>query len=78
MTVLDAIPALHTPVLLERTLELLAPALDRPGAVAVDATLGLGGHAEALLAAFPSLHLVGIDRDEHALGLAGEVIPGLF
>ena len=67
-----SIPALHTPVLLERTLELLAPALERPGAVAVDATLGLGGHTEALLDAFPSLHLVGIDRDEHALRLAGE------
>src|SRR5215212_7277719 len=64
--------ALHTPVLLERTLDLLAPALERPGAVAVDATLGLGGHSEALLEAFPSLHLVGIDRDPAALALAGE------
>jgi 16S rRNA (cytosine1402-N4)-methyltransferase len=76
MTVTDAtpgrVPALHTPVLLERTLELLAPALDRPGAVAVDATLGLGGHSEALLAAFPGLHLVGVDRDPAALALAGE------
>src|SRR3954452_9789740 len=66
------VPALHTPVLLERTLELLAPALESPGAVAVDATLGLGGHSEALLGAFPSLHLVGIDRDPAALALAGE------
>jgi 16S rRNA (cytosine1402-N4)-methyltransferase len=65
-------PALHTPVLLERTLELLAPALERQGAVAVDATLGLGGHSEALLTAFPALHLVGIDRDPAALALAGE------
>jgi 16S rRNA (cytosine1402-N4)-methyltransferase len=46
--------------------------LDRPGAVAVDATLGLGGHSEALLAAFPGLHLVGVDRDPAALALAGE------
>jgi 16S rRNA (cytosine1402-N4)-methyltransferase len=66
------VPALHTPVLLERTLELLAPALERQGAVAVDATLGLGGHSEALLTAFPALHLVGIDRDPAALALAGE------
>ncbi len=48
----DAAPV-HVPVLLDRVLALLAPALsDRP-AVAVDATLGLGGHAEALLAAHP-------------------------
>jgi 16S rRNA (cytosine1402-N4)-methyltransferase len=57
----------HVPVLLDRVLALLAPALtDRP-AVAVDATLGLGGHAEALLAAHPQLTLVGLDRDQSAL-----------
>jgi len=57
----------HVPVLLERVLALLGPALaDRP-AVAVDATLGLGGHAEALLRAHPQLTLVGLDRDEDAL-----------
>ena len=54
---------LHTPVMLERTLELLAPALERPGAVLVDATLGMGGHAEAFLERFPELTLVGLDRD---------------
>src|ERR1700710_240682 len=64
--------ALHTPVLLARTVELLAPALDAPGAVLVDATLGLGGHAEAFLTRFPELVLVGIDRDQEALKLAGE------
>ncbi|HVU93113.1 MAG TPA: 16S rRNA (cytosine(1402)-N(4))-methyltransferase RsmH [Jatrophihabitans sp.] len=59
--------AVHVPVLLDRVLALLAPALaDRP-AVAVDATLGLGGHAEALLAAHPQLVLVGLDRDPAAL-----------
>jgi 16S rRNA (cytosine1402-N4)-methyltransferase len=58
-------------VLLPRVLELLAPALaDRP-AVVVDATLGLGGHAAALLAAHPGLTLVGLDRDPQALALAG-------
>ena len=61
----------HVPVLLDRVLALLAPALDRPGAVAVDTTLGLGGHAEALMAAHPGLRLVGIDRDPEALRLAG-------
>ena len=50
-------PALHIPVLLDRTIELLAPALERPGAVLVDATLGLGGHAEAFLERFPELQL---------------------
>jgi 16S rRNA (cytosine1402-N4)-methyltransferase len=57
----------HIPVQLERTLELLAPALDRPRAVHVDATVGLGGHAEAVLAAHPDLTLVGLDRDPQAL-----------
>lgn len=64
--------SLHTPVLLERTVELLAPALTKPGAVLVDATLGMGGHAEAFLSRFPNLVLVGIDRDREALGLARE------
>ncbi|WP_182887873.1 16S rRNA (cytosine(1402)-N(4))-methyltransferase RsmH [Microbispora sp. H10885] len=53
--------------MLDRVLELLAPALTGPEPVAVDANLGLGGHAEALLAAHPSLHLVGIDRDPTAI-----------
>jgi 16S rRNA (cytosine1402-N4)-methyltransferase len=64
--------SLHTPVLLARTVELLAPALSVPGAVLVDATLGLGGHAEAFLTRFPGLVLVGIDRDQEALRLSGE------
>ena len=64
--------ALHTPVNLERTLELLTPALSAPGAVLIDATLGMGGHAEAFLTALPELTLVGLDRDTHALALAGE------
>ncbi len=55
------------PVLLERCLSLLAPALDRPGAVVVDATLGLGGHSEALLVRFPEVRLIGLDRDTDAL-----------
>jgi 16S rRNA (cytosine1402-N4)-methyltransferase len=51
-------------------LALLAPALGAPGAVAVDATLGLGGHSLALLQAHPGLRLVGVDRDPEALRLA--------
>lgn len=63
---------LHIPVMLERTLELLAPALDVDGAVLVDATLGLGGHAAAALERHPGLTLVGLDRDTDALAKAGE------
>jgi 16S rRNA (cytosine1402-N4)-methyltransferase len=63
--------ARHVPVLLPRVVQLLEPALrDRP-AVLVDATLGLGGHAAALLSAHPRLTLVGLDRDPEALALAG-------
>ena len=63
---------IHTPVMLERTIELLAPALDHDGAVVVDATLGMAGHAEAFLERFPGLTLVGIDRDTDALAIARE------
>ncbi len=56
----------HVPVLLDRCLGLLAPALTGPDAVVVDCTLGMGGHAEALLAQTPA-RLVGLDRDPEAL-----------
>ena len=62
----------HTPVLLERCVELLTPALDRPEPVVVDLTLGMGGHTEALLERFARLRVVGLDRDRQALGLASE------
>lgn len=63
---------IHTPVMLERTVDLFAPALAAANAVLVDATLGLGGHSEALLGRFPHLTLIGLDRDPEALALAGE------
>jgi 16S rRNA (cytosine1402-N4)-methyltransferase len=53
--------------MLERTLALLAPALEGRACVVVDATVGLGGHAEALLARHPGVTLVGLDRDPAAL-----------
>ncbi len=59
----------HLPVLTDQVLELLAPT--GPGLL-VDATVGLGGHAEALLRAEPGFQLVGLDRDPEALARAGE------
>lgn len=66
----------HVPVLRDRVIALLAPALEAPGAVLVDATLGLGGHAEHALEFFPHLQLVGLDRDPEALRLSGERLSG--
>jgi 16S rRNA (cytosine1402-N4)-methyltransferase len=57
----------HVPVLLDRVVALVAPALQQPGSVMVDATLGLGGHTEAVLERCPQARVVGIDRDTHAL-----------
>lgn len=62
----------HVPVLRDRIVELLAPALNRPGAIVLDGTLGMGGHAHALASAVPGLTIVGVDRDAEALELAGE------
>ena len=63
---------LHIPVMLERCLELLRPAIAGKAATVIDATLGLGGHSEALLSEHPELTVIGIDRDPSALELASE------
>ncbi|HYK05234.1 MAG TPA: 16S rRNA (cytosine(1402)-N(4))-methyltransferase RsmH [Thermoanaerobaculia bacterium] len=55
----------HEPVLLSEVLEYLEP--NRPDGILVDATVGLGGHSEALLERHPDLRLVAIDRDPQAL-----------
>ncbi|MGZ4512776.1 MAG: 16S rRNA (cytosine(1402)-N(4))-methyltransferase, partial [Mycobacterium sp.] len=65
----------HVPVLLQRCVELLTPALTRyhadgSGAVLVDATIGAGGHAERFLTELPGLRLIGLDRDPNALDIA--------
>jgi len=57
----------HVPVLLDRVVALVAPPLERPGSVLIDATLGLGGHTEAVLTRCPQARVIGIDRDVHAL-----------
>jgi 16S rRNA (cytosine1402-N4)-methyltransferase len=58
---------LHTSVLLAETLEYLAP---KAGEIFVDATLGLGGHAEAILSAAENTQVIGIDQDTEALSKA--------
>lgn len=65
----------HVPVLAQRCVELLTPALTRShpdgtGAVLVDATLGAGGHAELFLTELPGLRVIGLDRDPSALQIA--------
>src|SRR4051794_6079093 len=66
----------HVPVLLDRVVALLAPSLQDEGSVMVDATLGLGGHTEAVLTRCELARVVGIDRDPEALRRAGERLAG--
>ena len=60
---------LHKPVLLAETIELLNPS---GGEIFVDATLGLGGHAEAILSAADETKVIGIDQDLEAIRFASE------
>jgi 16S rRNA (cytosine1402-N4)-methyltransferase len=57
----------HVPVMLDRVLTLLAPALRPEGSVLLDATLGRAGHAVALLREHPRLTLIGVDADDAAI-----------
>lgn len=57
----------HLPVMCEQVVSLLAPVLDSPNAVMVDATIGLGGHTLAALERFTSLRVIGFDRDPQAI-----------
>jgi 16S rRNA (cytosine1402-N4)-methyltransferase len=68
--------ASHVPVLLDRVLDLLAPSVAGENPVVVDATLGLGGHTEAMLNRFPDLRVIGIDRDPEALARAQARLAG--
>ena len=68
---MNQIANLHEPVMLHRCLELLRPGITA-NSVVVDATLGLGGHTEALLTTHPDLTVIGFDRDPEALELASE------
>lgn len=72
----EAVTPTHVPVMRDRIVALLAPALAHPGAVYVDGTLGLAGHASAILTACPQARLIGIDRDAAALDLAAGRLSG--
>jgi len=65
-----SLPQQHIPVMCDRVIELLSPALNVSNPVLLDATLGLGGHSEALLNKFINLKIIGIDRDQTALDRA--------
>lgn len=71
-------PAPHLPVMLDRVVELL---VDTPDGVIVDATLGAGGHAEALgrarIGRYGHANLLGIDRDPDALDMARARLAGI-
>ena len=71
---MNAAAAGHVPVLRDRVLELLRPALESPGAVFVDATLGRAGHATAVLSAYPAVSLIGIDTDAEAIAESRQVL----
>jgi len=61
----------HVSVMRDRCVDLLSPAIAASSnPVVVDATLGLGGHTEALLQRFPQLTVIGIDRDLDAIAKA--------
>ncbi len=66
----DQFAGLHIPVFADRVDEVLTPALSGPGAVVVDATLGLAGHTLLLLDRHPGLRVIGIDRDPEALEIS--------
>ncbi|HEY3956965.1 MAG TPA: 16S rRNA (cytosine(1402)-N(4))-methyltransferase RsmH [Streptosporangiaceae bacterium] len=66
----------HIPVMADQVAALLGPALQTPGAVLVDATLGRAGHARVLLDAHPGVALIGLDMDPTAIGESRRVLAG--
>ena len=67
----EALPFEHLPVMAAEVTDLLAAV---PPGLVVDATVGGGGHARALLTARPDLRLLGIDRDPVAVAAAGAAL----
>jgi len=68
---MPALPAVHQPVLLEEVIEFLNV---RPEGFYIDATVGGGGHSEAIAERLGTGRLLGIDRDPLALATAGELL----
>ena len=63
----------HQPIMVEEILDALQPAA---GGIYIDGTLGAGGHSLALLEREPQAHILGIDRDPHAINIAAERLQG--
>ena len=64
------VTTIHQPVLLRDCVDLVAPALAKPGSIAVDCTLGLAGHSTAFLKASPNARLIGIESNCPSGGIA--------
>ncbi|MCL1839224.1 MAG: 16S rRNA (cytosine(1402)-N(4))-methyltransferase, partial [Propionibacteriaceae bacterium] len=69
---MSTVATVHVPVLRERVIELLTPAMSASQPWLIDCTLGLAGHAKAALEAFENVRLLGIDRDQQALTIAAQ------
>ena len=65
----DLLSSSHVPVMTGEVLEAFSDSRD---GVFVDGTLGLGGHAEAILDTYDGLSLLGVDLDSYAIGIAKE------
>jgi len=61
----------HDPVMADEVVDLFLPV---PPGILVDATVGGGGHASALLSAIPGLKIIGIDRDPVAVDAATKAL----
>ena len=73
----DRISDKHISVMLNRCLTLLSPSIESTSnPVVVDATLGLGGHSEAILKEYSNVVVIGIDRDPEAISLATKRLAG--
>ena len=70
----DPVNAVHTPVLTEELLEILAPR--KEDELMIDATIGEGGHSFQFLSRFPGLKIIGVDADPQIQKIAGERLKG--
>lgn len=68
----------HIPVMVDRIVELLSPAVSKDNAIMIDATLGAGGHTAVFFRIFPKLKVIGVDRDASAIDLATKNLTSEF